>query len=135
MRAILVALALVLATSGEAKAQDWWWQFSYNMGTPGGSTTDYINSFSFRGIGYGDFRGIHVIETPDAVFLCNRHHQHRTRAADFFGRRNNIVAVIDRSAHRPTEARMHHRGGVFDFAIDADDRAFAIGFDFIGFDA
>jgi hypothetical protein len=52
MRAILVALALVLASSGEAKAQDWWWQFSYNMGTPGGSTTDYIDNFSFRGIGF-----------------------------------------------------------------------------------
>ena len=56
MRAIIVALALVLASSGEAKAQDWWWQFSYNMGTPGGSTTDYINSFSFRGIGFQRMR-------------------------------------------------------------------------------
>lgn len=52
MRAFAVALLLVLATSVEAKAQDWWWQFSYNMGATSGETKDYINQFSFRGMGF-----------------------------------------------------------------------------------
>ncbi len=52
MRAIVFALLLVLTTSVEAKAQDWWWQFSYNMGATAGETKDYINQFSFRGMGF-----------------------------------------------------------------------------------
>jgi hypothetical protein len=52
MRAIAIALFLVLASSVEAKAQDWWWQFSYNMGTTAGDTRDYIDQFSFRGVGF-----------------------------------------------------------------------------------
>ena len=52
MRAIAVALLLVLASSAEAKAQDWWWQFSYNMATTAGETRDFVDSFSFRGVGF-----------------------------------------------------------------------------------
>jgi hypothetical protein len=52
MRAIVLALLLVLTTSVEAKAQDWWWQFSYNMGATSGETRDYISQFSFRGMGF-----------------------------------------------------------------------------------
>jgi hypothetical protein len=52
MRAVVLALFLVLASSAEAKAQDWWWQFSYNMGTPAANTRDYISEFSFRGVGF-----------------------------------------------------------------------------------
>lgn len=52
MRAMAIALLLVLATSVEAKAQDWWWQFSYNMGATSADTKDYISQFSFRGVGF-----------------------------------------------------------------------------------
>ena len=52
MRAIAFALLLVLASSVEAKAQHWWWQFSYNMGATAGETKDYIDEFSFRGVGF-----------------------------------------------------------------------------------
>lgn len=52
MRAIVFALLLVLTTSVEAKAQDWWWQFSYNMGATSGDTKDYVDQFSFRGFGF-----------------------------------------------------------------------------------
>lgn len=52
MRAIAIALLLVLSTSVEARAQDWWWQFSYNMGLTTGETKDYVDQYSFRGVGF-----------------------------------------------------------------------------------
>lgn len=52
MRAIAAALLLVLATPGVSEAQGWWWQFSYNMGATSGDTKDYVDHFSFRGVGF-----------------------------------------------------------------------------------
>lgn len=52
MRAIAIALLLSAMSSAEVRAQDWWWQFSYNMGTTSGDTKDYLSQFSFRGVGF-----------------------------------------------------------------------------------
>ena len=57
IKGIIASLVLVLATSGEAKAQDWWWGITYNMSAtsslPANSNSDinFIEDYSFRGIG------------------------------------------------------------------------------------
>ena len=54
----LVAVALLLLTGGEARAQDWWWGITYQMSTqaslPVNSDADgnFVEDFSFRGIGF-----------------------------------------------------------------------------------
>ena len=57
IKGIIASLALVLVCSGEAKAQDWWWGITYNMSatsslpTNSDSDVNFIEDFSFRGIG------------------------------------------------------------------------------------
>ena len=56
-KGIIASLALILVTSGEAKAQDWWWGITYEMSAssslPGNSDSNvnFIEDFSFRGMG------------------------------------------------------------------------------------
>ena len=57
IKAIIASLVLLLVSSGEAKAQDWWWGIMYEMSAasslPGSSDSDinFIEDFSFRGLG------------------------------------------------------------------------------------
>ncbi len=57
IKAIIASLVLLLVSSGEAKAQDWWWGIMYEMSAtsslPGSSDSDvnFIENFSFRGLG------------------------------------------------------------------------------------
>jgi len=54
---VVAALILVLGSSGDARAQDWWWGITYQMSAssslPGGSGSDvaFVQDFSFRGVG------------------------------------------------------------------------------------
>lgn len=46
----LLAVALLLGLTGEARAQgDWYWGGAYSMGLPLSNTKDFNSSFSFRG--------------------------------------------------------------------------------------
>ncbi|MCL7926533.1 MAG: porin family protein [marine benthic group bacterium] len=57
LKGALASVALLVGTSGEAHAQDWWWGITYNMSAtaslPGSSDSDvtFVDDFSFRGIG------------------------------------------------------------------------------------
>ena len=57
IKGIIASLVLILVTSGEAKAQDWWWGIMYEMSAtsslPGSSDSDFnfIEDYSFRGLG------------------------------------------------------------------------------------
>ncbi len=57
LKGALASVALLVGTSGEAQAQDWWWGITYNMSAtsslPGSSDSDvtFVDDFSFRGVG------------------------------------------------------------------------------------
>jgi len=57
LKGALASVALLVAFSGEAQAQDWWWGITYNMSAtsslPASSDydTNFVDDFSFRGIG------------------------------------------------------------------------------------
>ena len=57
LKGALASVALLVAFSGVAQAQDWWWGITYNMSAtaslPGTSDSDgdFVDDFSFRGIG------------------------------------------------------------------------------------
>lgn len=48
--AIVAAAALVLGTTGEARAQQWFWGGTYSMSMPLGETKDFNEAFSWRGV-------------------------------------------------------------------------------------
>ena len=57
LKGALASVALLVAFSGEAQAQDWWWGIMYEMSAtsslPGSSDSDFnfIEDYSFRGLG------------------------------------------------------------------------------------
>lgn len=57
LRGTLAAVALLLASSADAQAQDWWWGITWNMSVNGSlpassdNNSDFISDFSFRGVG------------------------------------------------------------------------------------
>lgn len=57
LRTALASVAILMAFSGQAQAQDWWWGLTWNLAAtsslPGNSDSDvnFVEDFSFRGIG------------------------------------------------------------------------------------